>query len=79
MFVFRRPIAGVLVVASAGLIAGAIGTSRLVLGVHWPSDVLAGWALGFSVALAVTLGASLLSRSRGAYGTDAFLVSQLRV
>jgi len=79
VFVFRRPIARVLVVASAGLIAGAIGTSRLVLGVHWPSDVLAGWALGFSVALAVTLGASLLSRSRGAYGTDAFRVSQLRV
>jgi undecaprenyl-diphosphatase len=79
VFVLRRPIARVLVVASTGLIAGAIGTSRLVLGVHWPSDVLAGWALGSSVALAVTLSASLLSRSRGPYGTDAFRVSQLRV
>ena len=79
VFVFRRPIARVLVVASAGSFAGAIGTSRLVLGVHWPSDVLAGWALGFSVAMAVTLSASLLSRSRSPYGTDAFRVSQLRV
>jgi len=60
VFVFRRPLVRVAVVAGAGVIAGAIGTSRLVLGVHWPSDVLAGWALGTSVALATTLAATLL-------------------
>ncbi len=43
-----------LVVAAAGLLSAAIGWSRLELGVHWPTDVLAGWALGLLVAIIVT-------------------------
>ena len=39
-------------IVMAVLLTGMIGASRVYLGVHWPSDVLAGWAFGTVWALA---------------------------
>lgn len=41
-----RRIFRVLVRVAAALLVVAIGVSRVYLGVHWPSDVLAGWLAG---------------------------------
>jgi undecaprenyl-diphosphatase len=45
------PRAKVFIMAVAVLITGLVGISRVYLGVHWPTDVLAGWALGTAWAL----------------------------
>lgn len=34
------------IMSVAVILTGMIGLSRIYLGVHWPSDVLAGWAVG---------------------------------
>jgi undecaprenyl-diphosphatase len=58
----RKPLARALVVGSALLAGGLIGLTRLVLAAHWPTDVLAGWALGLFVAVAVGSVAALAAR-----------------
>jgi undecaprenyl-diphosphatase len=50
------------VVAWAVALAALTGVSRVYVGVHWPTDVLAGWALGASWAVACWLAADLLER-----------------
>jgi undecaprenyl-diphosphatase len=41
----RPTAARVAVVAAAGAVSLLVGMSRVYLGVHWPSDVLCGWAV----------------------------------
>ena len=48
-----RRSARIYLMAFAGLLVLLIGCSRIYLGVHWPSDVLAGWCLGSVWALVV--------------------------
>ncbi|GHH18132.1 phosphatase PAP2 family protein [Sphingomonas glacialis] len=51
------------VLGAALLLVTAIGCSRVYLGVHWPSDVLAGWTFGGLWAVAWwSLGAALRLR-----------------
>jgi membrane-associated phospholipid phosphatase len=43
----RYPQFASLIYASAVLLIAAIGLSRLYLGVHWPTDIIAGYSIGF--------------------------------
>jgi undecaprenyl-diphosphatase len=42
--------------ALSAILIGAIGFSRLYLGVHWPTDVVAGYAVGLAWLIACILG-----------------------
>ena len=51
------------VLAVAVFITLLVGASRIYLGVHWPSDVLAGWCAGFAWAMLCWLLARRLVRT----------------
>ena len=53
-------VAKVYVLSLSVLVAILVGISRIYLGVHWPSDVLAGWCAGFAWAMLCWLVARLL-------------------
>lgn len=49
----------------AGLVTLAAGCCRVALGVHYVSDVVAGWALGAAVVIATTAAFEIWRRERG--------------
>jgi undecaprenyl-diphosphatase len=60
----RRPASRYVFWAVAGILAAAIGTSRVILDVHFVSDVVAGWCLGIAwLAAALLVRDALLARS----------------
>jgi undecaprenyl-diphosphatase len=54
-----------LALGAAVLVSLMVGTSRIYLGVHWTSDVLAGWSLGAAWAMACWVAAWAWERRRG--------------
>ena len=52
-------------IAVAMLLTGLVGVSRVYLGVHYPTDVLAGWIIGLSWALLCWMVERLLEKGRG--------------
>ena len=51
-------------IATAVLLTLMIGFSRVYLGVHWPSDVIAGWCVGAAWAMICSIVARALQKRR---------------
>jgi undecaprenyl-diphosphatase len=47
MRVAERRLTKVFILSVAGLLTFLVGISRVFLGVHYPSDVIGGWIIGF--------------------------------
>ena len=58
----KRRRAKIYCVSAALLLGFLVGVSRIYLGVHYPSDVVAGWAAGTAWAVLCWLAASWLEK-----------------
>jgi undecaprenyl-diphosphatase len=56
----QQPAMRIYIIGVAILLTLLIGVSRVYLGVHWPSDVVAGWTIGAAWALGCSLAYSRL-------------------
>ena len=65
MHVADRPATKIYSMTCAMLLAGLVGVTRVYLGVHYPTDVLAGWLVGLSWALLCWLAERAIERRRG--------------
>lgn len=57
-----KPAAKAYLMFAAALLSILIGLSRVYLGVHWPTDVLAGWSVGAAWAILCWLAARALQQ-----------------
>ena len=60
----RSPRVRIYLISTAVTLSLIIGISRVYLGVHWPTDVIAGWCVGSVWALACSFAAGALQRRR---------------